>query len=138
MIGFDAPPAAGGLAPIPFVVPFTVANIDPSSDYFVYAAVYDTGRSWENKAGVPVITKGNPFEGIQVPTVQTASASPSPSATASAAPTAAPTTAASATPAPTASGGTSGSGGGGIDPIVLGVLALVVIGGAAVVFYMRR
>jgi hypothetical protein len=100
------------------------------------AAVFDGANEWRSSTGTPVITSGNPLAGVVITVAQTSpSATPTPAATASPSPTAA----ATATAAPTATGGTSGgTSGGGIDPLILGVLALVVIGGAAVIYLMRR
>jgi uncharacterized lipoprotein YbaY len=124
-----------GANPPTFQVPFATSDITTGGSYELQAAVFDGEREWRSSAGTPVITGGNPIKDVALTVAQVSpTASPTPAATA----TAAPTTAASPTPAPTPtpSGGTGS--GGGIDPLILGVLALVVIGGAAVVYLMRR
>lgn len=129
---------------IPFSVPFLTENVDPTKTYVVGAAVFDDVHTYRSDQAVPVITNGNPFSGIQLNMI---SVGPSPTPTIAPTPTLAPTatpapTVAPATPAPVAtatpSGGSSTSGGG-VDPVVfLGVLALVIIGGGAVLYFMRR
>ena len=142
IIGADSS-LVNGVTPIPFLVGFTVADISTDAEYVVQAAVFDGEREFRNPegVGVPVITGGNPFKDVEVTVAQVSpSTSPTPAttATAGASGSASPTTAASSTPAPTASGGTGTGSSGGIDPLVLGVLVLVVIGGAVVVYLMRR
>jgi uncharacterized lipoprotein YbaY len=80
---------SNGTMPIPFAIPFGVRAIVPSADYVVYAAIEDgTDTSWENTAGVPVITKGNPKSDVQVVVSEVVPLVPLPTPTA--APTAAP------------------------------------------------
>ena len=134
VIGLDSD-LVNGANPPTFSVPFATLDITPGGAYVAMAAVFDGANEWHSSTGTAVITSGNPsLSGVVITVAQTSpSATPTPAATASAAPTTAPT----AAPTPSPSGGSSGSGGG-IDPLVLGVLALVVIGGAVVIYVMRR
>ena len=125
---------------VPFSVPFLTENVDSTKTYVVGATVFDDVNTYRSDPGVPVITNGNPFSGIQLtmvsvgpsPTpspVPTPTVAPTPSPVPTSAPTAAPT------PTPTSNGSTSG---GGIDPVVLLViLALVVVVGGAVLYFRR-
>ena len=128
-----------GANPPTFLVPFATTDITAGASYVAMAAVFDGANEWRSSTGTPVITSGNPLSNVVITVAQTSpSATPTPAATATASSTtgatASPT---SAAPTPTPSGSGS-SGSGGIDPLVLGVLALVVIGGAAVIYVMRR
>ena len=126
IVGFDDVDAVG-LDPIPFAVAFSVSDLEPNQDYIASSFVYDGDSTWTNAVGVPVITNGNPLSDVTVTVAQI-----TPFASASPGPSVAPSPAASAAPVPPA-------GGGGIDPLVL-VLLLVVIGAVAagVIVYMRR
>jgi uncharacterized lipoprotein YbaY len=129
---------------VPFSVPFLIENLDPTKTYVAGATVFDDTRTFRSEAGVPVITNGNPYSGINLAVIEI-NPSPSPTATPAATPaptappTAAPTTAPTTAPAPSATPGSSTGGGGGIDPLVLaGVLALAVIGVIVVAVVLRR
>ncbi len=126
IVGFDDVNASG-LDPIPFSVAFSVSNLELNQDYIATAFVYDGDNTWNSPTGVPVITNGNPLSDVTVTVAQI-----TPFASASPGPSVAPTPAATPAPVPPA-------GGGGIDPLVL-VLLLVVIGAVAagVIVYMRR
>jgi uncharacterized lipoprotein YbaY len=56
-----------GQTPIRFAIPFDPAKIDSATDYVVGAAIIDEPSRWENREGVPVITKGNPISDVTVP-----------------------------------------------------------------------
>jgi uncharacterized lipoprotein YbaY len=56
-----------GSTPIRFAIPFDPARIEPTTDYVVGAAIIDEPDRWENRQGVPVITKGNPISDVTVP-----------------------------------------------------------------------
>src|SRR6185503_16476048 len=43
------------------------AKIEQTTDYVVGAAIIDEPNRWENRQGVPVITKGNPISDVTVP-----------------------------------------------------------------------
>ena len=128
VLGFDARPQPGATSPIPFSVPFNVADVDPEATYVVTSEVTDGERSWESSTQPPVITDGNPFSGVVVPLV--AVATPTPAPTASPSPFPVP----SATPIPTP-GSEEGNGG---PPWWLLIVGLVVISGIAAFLYMRR
>jgi hypothetical protein len=119
-----------------FEVPFLVADVDRGATYVAVGAVFDDTRTFHSPGGVPVITNGNPYSGIELPMIAAGpTATPTPSAT----PSAAPTAAASATPVATASPTSSSGSGTGLDPIVLaGLLGLVIVGVIVVIVVMRR
>jgi uncharacterized lipoprotein YbaY len=124
VLGFDARPQVGASAPIPFAVPFNVAEVDPDAAYVVVADVTDGDRSWETVNPPAVITDGNPFVDVAVVLAAVATPSPSPS----------PTPMPSATPAPAPPPAEEEGG----PPWVL-LLALVAgIGIAAAVIVARR
>ena len=81
VLGFDARPQAGATSPIPFSVPFNVADVDPESTYVVTGEVTDGERSWESSTPPRVITDGNPFSGVDVPLAAVATPTPEPTAT---------------------------------------------------------
>ncbi|MDP9484034.1 MAG: YbaY family lipoprotein [Chloroflexota bacterium] len=110
--------ATVGTVPISFSVPFALAAIDPARDYLVGARLVDGDRTWQNEAGVPVITRGNPIADVQVVVAETRAVGPGPS------------------PGPRPSPATAGTGGDVRPGIVLLVLAFVV-GVAGVVLYDR-
>lgn len=56
-----------GQTPIRFAIPFDPSKIDAATDYVVGAAIIDQPNRWENRQGVPVITKGNPVSDVTVP-----------------------------------------------------------------------
>jgi uncharacterized lipoprotein YbaY len=127
-LGMDLLPTVGAV-PVPFSLPFSLAAIDPARDYLVGARIVDTERTWQNQAGVPVITRGNLIADVQV-VVVTEAVAPGPSL--SPGPGSGPGSGPVSGPGP-AAGGTSGDVGPGI--VVL-VLALIV-GAAGVVLYDR-
>jgi uncharacterized lipoprotein YbaY len=127
IVGFDDTRITdGGAAPIPFAIPFSVANLDQGQEYVIQAFVYDGDQTWTSSQGVPVITNGNPLSDIVVTVNQI-----TPFATATPAPSVAPTP----SPAPT----TPPASGGGIDPIWI-LLIGAAIGGAVIggIYLMRR
>ena len=65
-----------GQTPIRFAIPFDPAKIDATTDYVVGAALIDDPSRWENREGVPVITKGNPVSDVTVPVSSVVPASP--------------------------------------------------------------
>jgi uncharacterized lipoprotein YbaY len=114
--------SSGTGEPIPFAVPFRVTDVDPEMGYVARAYVKDESNVWVTQEGAAVITGGNPFADVELTVAQVAP-TPSPSPTASPSATAVPT--------PPASGG--------IDPLVIALVAgLVIIGVVAVVMFMRR
>jgi len=126
IVGFDSS-LASGLDPIPFSVPFSVADLDRTQAYEIQAFVYDGPNTWTTNEGIPVITNGNPLSDIVATVSQI---TPFPSATPG------PSLAPSPSPAPTTPPAT---GGGGIDP--LWILLIGVAVGAAVIggiYVMRR
>jgi len=66
IIGYHAVAPIGG-APIPFVIPYSLADIDPAGDYLVNATAWDGTRMWTGTQLSRVITKGNPTGGVVVP-----------------------------------------------------------------------
>jgi uncharacterized lipoprotein YbaY len=116
-LGIDVQTVANGL-PQAFAVPYTITDVDPAKDYVATAEVVDSGQSWRNDAGVPVLTKGNPKTAVQVVVTPVVFASPSPTAT----------PAPSAAPEPT--GRDSGN--------LLGIIILIVIIGAIAAFFIAR
>jgi hypothetical protein len=116
-LGIDVQTVANGL-PQAFAVPYAITDVDPAKDYVVTAEVVDSGQSWRNDAGVPVLTKGNPKTAVQVVVTPVVFASPSPTAT----------PAPSAAPEPT--GRDSGN--------LLGIIILIVIIGAIAAFFIAR
>jgi hypothetical protein len=64
-LGIDVQTVANGL-PQAFAVPYIITDVDPAKDYVVTAEVVDSGQSWRNDAGVPVLTKGSPKTAVQV------------------------------------------------------------------------
>ena len=76
-LGLDLLPSVGA-APVPFSLPFPLAAIDPARDFLVGARIVDTGRTWQNEAGVPVITRGNPIAQVQVVLAEAAAPGSSP------------------------------------------------------------
>ena len=65
-----------GQTPIRFAIPFDPATIDAATDYVVGAAIIDEPSRWENREGVPVITKGNPISDVTVPVSAVVPATP--------------------------------------------------------------
>jgi uncharacterized lipoprotein YbaY len=78
VLGFDARPQPGATAPIPFSVPFNVADVDANVTYVVTSEVTDGAQSWETTTAPAVITNGNPFSGVVVPLAAAATPTPSP------------------------------------------------------------
>ena len=64
-IGMDLNPTEGTI-PVAFAIPFSLDTIDPAKSYVVTAEIVDGTTTWENTAGVPVITQGNAISDIQV------------------------------------------------------------------------
>jgi uncharacterized lipoprotein YbaY len=126
IVGFDTS-LASGLDPIPFSVPFSVADLDRTQAYEIQAFVYDGPNTWTTSQGVPVITNGAPISDVAV-TVEQITPFPSATPGASVAPTPA--------PSPTAP---STGGGGGLDPLWI-LLIGAAIGGAVIggIYLMRR
>jgi len=123
IIGFDSRLVAGA-DPIPFSVPFSVADLDEGGSYVAESFVYDGESTWNTVDGTPVITQGNPVSDVTV-TVSPVTTPP---------PTAAPTQTPAATPVPTP----PADNGGGLNPlwilIALAVIAAVIV----IVVVMRR
>jgi len=65
-----------GQTPIRFAIPFDPAKIQQTTDYVVGAAIIDEPNRWENRQGVPVITKGNPISDVTVPVSAVVAATP--------------------------------------------------------------
>jgi uncharacterized lipoprotein YbaY len=118
-LGIDVKTVDQGL-PVAFSVPYSVTEIQPTSDYVVTAEVGDSNATWRNAAGVPVLTKGNPKTAVQI--VVTEVSTPAPSATPV------------PTPAPSAASTERGRGGDGLLPLIL----LVAIAGAVAAFLVAR
>jgi uncharacterized lipoprotein YbaY len=116
-LGMDLLPTVGSI-PALFSIPFALAGIDPASDYLVGAQIVDPDWTWQNEAGVPVISRGNPLSNVQV--VVALAAAPVPSPTVSPGPA----------PAPARHSGDIGPG------IMVLVLALIT-GAAGVLIYDR-
>ncbi|MEO8230286.1 MAG: YbaY family lipoprotein [Chloroflexota bacterium] len=116
-LGMDLLPTVGSI-PVPFSIPFALSGIDPATDYLVGAQIVDPDWTWQNQAGVPVISRGNPISDVQVVVALAAAAAPSP------------TPSPSLGQAPPAPSGDIGSG------IVVLVLALIT-GAAGIVLYDR-
>jgi uncharacterized lipoprotein YbaY len=116
-LGIDVQTVANGL-PQAFAVPYTITDVDPAKDYVVTAEVVDSGQSWRNDAGVPVLTKGNPKTAIQVVVTPVVFASPSPTVT----------------PAPSAAPGPTGRDSGNL----LGIIILIAVIGAIAAFFIAR
>ena len=116
-LGMDLLPTVGSI-PVPFSLPFALSGIDPASDYLVGAQIVDPDWTWQNQAGVPVISRGNPISDVQVVVALAAAAVPSP------------TPSPSLGQAPVAPSGDIGSG------IIVLVLALIT-GAAGIVLYDR-
>jgi uncharacterized lipoprotein YbaY len=132
VLGFDARPQPGATSPIPFSVPFNVAEVDPGATYVVTSEVTDGERSWESTTSPKVITGGNPLTGVAVPLAAVATPTPSPSPTPSPTPSPAPTP--SATPVPTPAPEEEG----GPPWLLLLIIAAVVVGGIAAYLYTQR
>jgi len=77
-LGMDVQPT-NGKVPVPFSVPFSLDSIDPARDYVVTGEISDGAQTWENSAGVPVITKGNAISDVEVVVTAVVAPSPSPS-----------------------------------------------------------
>jgi uncharacterized lipoprotein YbaY len=77
-LGMDVQPT-NGKVPVPFSVPFSLDGIDPARDYVVTGEISDGAQTWENTAGVPVITKGNAISDVEVVVTAVVAPSPSPS-----------------------------------------------------------
>ena len=115
-----------GKVPVPFSVPYTITDIQKTSDYVIAAELGDaSGTTWDNTAGVPVITKGNPKSGVQVVVTQVVPPTPGPTATPSPGPTAA--------PLPPSPGGDGGTG-----PLLALVIIGAIVGIAAAVIARLR
>ena len=81
-----------GRLPVPFAVPYQLTDIDERVDYVIRAEVGDeSGTTWQNRVGVPVITKDNASSEVDVVVTEIIQAAPSPSPTPTPAPTPAPT-----------------------------------------------
>jgi len=123
IIGFDSRLVAGA-DPIPFAVPFSVADLDEGGSYIAASFVYDGESTWDTEDGTPVITQGNPVSDVTVTVAQITT--PAPSASPS------PSPIATQTPVPTPSADS-----GGLNPLWL-LIALAVIIGAIVIFFVMR
>ena len=66
ILGYDAV-APIGAAPIPFVIPYSLNDIDQAGDYLVNGTAWDGTRMWTSTQLSRVITKGNPVIGVTVP-----------------------------------------------------------------------
>ena len=119
-LGIDADDASQGL-PVPFAIPYAIADITPKNDFVVTAEVVNDTEAWRNVEGVPVITNGNPRSGVQVVVAKFVAASP--------APTASPTPAPSAPQVPV-----EDTGGGNL----LGIIILITLIGAVIAFLVAR
>jgi hypothetical protein len=108
---------------VPYSIPYDPATVNPNADYVVVGAIWDGSTQWLSQAGVPVLTKGNARNDVQV----TVSAVAAPTPTATPAPTA---TAAPVAPAES---------GGGIGSILIVLLVVGgVIGVAALVIRNKK
>jgi len=128
VLGFDARPQAGATAPIPFSVPFNVADVDPDVAYVVTSEVTDGARTWETTSPPRVITGGNPLAGVEVSLAAVPTPTPMPT------PTPSPTPVPSPTPAPTPGDGDEG----GTSGLLLLALGALVVAGIAAFLYARR
>jgi hypothetical protein len=128
---------------VPFTVPFLIEDLDPNKTYVAGATVFDDVNTYRSEAGVPVITNGNPYSGINLAVIQ-AGPSPTPSQAPTATPTATPTAVATAAPttarvATATPGSGSSGGGGGLDPLAIaGIVALAIVGVIVVAVVLRR
>ena len=126
IVGFDDVDAYG-LDPIPFAVAFSVTDLDPNQGYIATSFVYDGESQWTNQVGVPVITNGNPIADVTVTVEQL-----TPFATATPGlPTPSPIPTPAATPAPPPASG-------GMDPLWILLIVLVVGGGIGAVVLLNR
>ena len=66
VVGVDAAPVTDPTT-VTFAVPFRVSSIDLAATYRASGTVIDSGRQWSAEEGVPVITDGAPFAGVDVP-----------------------------------------------------------------------
>jgi len=66
ILGYEAV-APIGAAPIPFVIPYSLNDIDQAGDYLVNGTAWDGTRMWTATQLSRVITKGNPVIGVSVP-----------------------------------------------------------------------
>jgi uncharacterized lipoprotein YbaY len=124
IIGFGASTPIGA-APVPFVVPYSLADIDHGAVYTAEATAWDGTVHWSSTGPTPVITSGAPTAGVAV------------NVTAGLAPTPPPTTAPSPSPAPIAPVDT-GIGLGGWILLVALVIAAAALIAWAWVMYRRR
>ena len=116
-LGMDLLPTVGAV-PVPFSFPFPLVAIDPARSYLVGARIVDAERTWQNEAGVPVISRGNPIADVQVVVAEAV-------------------VPARSEPRPSSRSSPAGGPGGDLGPgIVLLVLALIV-GAAGVLLYDR-
>ena len=116
-LGMDMLPKVDAV-PVPFSIPFPLAAIDPATDYLVGAQIVDAARTWQNEAGVPVITRGNPIADVQVVVAEAGAPRPSPTSNPAASPVV-------------------GGPGGTIGPGILLVVAALIVGGAGILLYDR-
>jgi uncharacterized lipoprotein YbaY len=65
IVGIDTSVNPGSV-PIPFLLAFDPADIDPSADYVVEAKIVSGDRTWMSAIGTPVITMGNPLTDVTV------------------------------------------------------------------------
>ena len=124
IIGFDSRLVAGA-DPIPFAVPFSVADLDEGGSYIAASFVYDGESTWDTEDGTRVITQGNPVSDVTVTVAQITT--PSPSAPPS------PSPIATQTPVLTPPADS-----GGLNPLWLLIALAVVIGLIVIVIVMRR
>jgi uncharacterized lipoprotein YbaY len=124
-LGIDVRSVEAGL-PVSFAIPYTITDIRPNNPYVVTAEVGDQGVVWQNMAGVPVITNGNPRSDVQVVVTEVVPPTPSPTPS----PTASPTPVPSATVSPGSGRRTDGG--------LLGIIILIAVGAALVAFFIAR
>jgi uncharacterized lipoprotein YbaY len=77
IVGIDTSVSPGSV-PIPFLLAFDPATIDPNADYVVEAKIVSGETTWNSAVGVPVITNGNPLTGVTVSVAEETPPSPAP------------------------------------------------------------
>jgi len=122
IVGFDSRLVAAA-DPIPFAVPFSVSDLDEGASYIAASFVYDGESTWDTEDGTPVITQGNPVSDVTVTVAQITTPAPS----------ASPSPVATPTPVPTPPADS-----GGFNPLWLLIALAVIIGLIVIFFVMRR